>query len=75
MKSLFSFIFNVNNKILDGFAKGVYTSLLVAMGIECEGDLKASISVLDMSVNLITRSRGAYSCANNGTLGSSATSK
>lgn len=74
MESLFSFIFNINNEILDGFTKGINASLLVAMSIECERDLKTSFSLLDMAIDLIARSRGAYSWRDDGILRSSAIS-
>lgn len=68
MESLFSFIFNINNEILDGFTKGINASLLVAMSIECERDLKTSFSLFDMAIDLIARSRGAYSWRDDGIL-------
>jgi hypothetical protein len=59
MKSFFSFILNINNKIFDSFTKCIYTSFLMAIGVESERDLKSSFSVLDMPIDLITRSRRA----------------
>lgn len=62
VESFFSFIFDINSDVLDGLAKGINTSLFVTARVESKRDMKTSFSLADMSIDLVTRSRRAYSC-------------